>query len=172
MTCEDVTQDGNHGMGAEDSAPSVMKAGCGYPGRLDKKTNSARKIIRMILLIMLRSPKLPEFVTAIRRLPASTQQTVGTLMQEMLAIDAQSTLDGDEKQSNSSYGANGDGQEGPVAPASEYRLEILQLEEKYALVRSDLERERRSSEIREEELQAVSQDVSRLKETNVSCLCA
>ena len=72
----------------------------------------------MILLIMLRSPKLPELVTVIRRLPPSTQQIVGTLMQEMLTLDAQALSDGEEKRPTLGYDANSDGMEGSVSPSS------------------------------------------------------
>lgn len=130
----------------------------------------SQKFIRIALLAMLDSPRLPELVAKIQQLPEPTQQVVGALMQEMVDWDPDDTPTEESGNSHPEEDSNTDG----IAPQSlrpnnvDRRAEILQLEERYAEVKAGLERSNRDNEILETELQAINESFLRLQETNVS----
>ena len=152
-------------MAAETSGPYVMKVGTSPGQRTTTLVDSTEKFIRMILLIMIYSPRLPGLVAIIQNLPEATQHVVGVVMRE---VAPKSVQEEGEMQSGSGYGTGEDSLRGAFPPSPDPRLEILLLEEKYAQIRSELDSVRRESDLKEIELQAVSQDLARSQETNVS----
>ena len=153
-------------MAADNSSPYVAKAGCGSPWVLTSKTNSTTKFIRMLLLVMLDSPKLAELVATIQSLPEPTQQVVGRLMQEMVDWDPNWGADIDEEaHKDTQYDG---GLERPLPSTPDSRTEVLQLEEQYAKIMAQLERRNVEYADLEIELQAVSDSLSRSQETSVS----
>ena len=118
----------------------------------------------MILLIILSSQRLHELVATIQTLPEGTQQAVGALMQEVApevtqndAVDEHWRVDKDEQDSNK------------ISSSSDpdWKAEVLQLEEQYAKVTSQLERQNQAFGKLEAEHQAVFENLEILQEANV-----
>lgn len=122
----------------------------------------------MILLVMLDSPKLGELVKTIQDLPESTQGIVGTLMQEMMTWDSEST-DGmaDDGYESSMPAGNGTS---PTASTSDpgRTTQVLELEEHYARIMTQLEHRNRDYELLDAEMLAISDSLARSQKTNVS----
>ena len=122
----------------------------------------------MILLVMLDSPKLGELVKTVQDLPESTQDVVGTLMQEMMTWDSEST-DGmaDDGYESSMPAGNG---VSPTASSSdpERKTQVLELEEHYARIMTQLEHRNRDYELLDAEMLAISDSLARSQKTNVS----
>ena len=117
---------------------------------------------------MLDSPKLPELVSTVQNLPELPQTVVGNLMQEMMTWDSEST-DGmaDDGYESSRPAGNGTS---PMASSSdpERKTQVLELEEHYARIMTQLEHRNRDYELLDAEMLAISDSLARSQETNVS----
>lgn len=107
-----------------------------------RSRGTERQFLRLILLVMLDSPKLPVLVERIQGLSPNTQQVVGVLMQEMVDWEE------DDKD-------------------RDLRAEVYQLEERYATVMAQLERRNREFRDVELQLQRVNKTLDRTKHANV-----
>ena len=153
-------------MAAYDSSPQVAKVCSSLFGTLFATINTWSKFIRMILLVMIDSPRLSELVATIQALPEPTQQIVGTLMHEMVDWDPESNTELDE---GIHIGATHESSpKGTFSPSPGPRTDILQLEEQYAKIMSQLERRNMEYADLETEFEALSNSLARSQETNVS----
>lgn len=121
----------------------------------------------MLLLVMLDSPKLGELVKTIQDLPASTQDVVGTLMQEMMTWDSEST-DGMADDGYESSMPAGNGTSPKASSDPERKTQVLELEEHYARIMTQLEHRNRDYELLDAEMLAISDSLARSQKTNVS----
>lgn len=131
------------------------------------RTDFTEKFLRMILLVMLDSPKLGELVKTIQHLPESTQTVVGTLMQEMMTWDSE-PADGMPDDGYESSMTAGNGTSPTASSNPERKTQVLELEEHYARIMTQLEHRNRDYELLDAEMLAISDSLARSQETNVS----
>ncbi|KAL9098683.1 MAG: hypothetical protein Q9163_005697 [Psora crenata] len=160
------TQDDLQRMAADHPSPYIAKAGYGPQCIVTMRAHITSKFLRMILLVILDSPRLTELVAAIQALPEPTQQVVGTIMQEMVDWDHGPSLEIDEEALHHTH--YGSSPEGRISLNPDPRAEVLQLEEQYAKIMSQFEKRNMEYADLETEFQAVSDSLSRAQETNVS----
>lgn len=111
---------------------------------------------------MLESPAMTDQIQKIMTLPPATQEIVGSLMQEVadLGSDLDNT-DGEQEDSNGDSGVLG------TSPPLDSRIDqILQLEQQYAKIMSQLERRNQEFKDIEAELETVSKSLERAQENN------
>ena len=168
---KDFTEDDFQQLARTGARPLATKACPDVLQGLSRRTrtNTTTKFLRMILLVMLDSPKLGDLVKTIQSLPESTQTIVGTLMQEMMTWDPESSSEmGDGGFESSETAENGVTLN--MSSNSDRKTEVLELEEHYAKIMSQLEHRNRDYELLDTEMQAISESLARSQETNVGLL--
>ena len=153
-------------MAAEESAPYLVKA-CSVESVQSRiRANGTKKFIRMILLVLLASPKLPILLERMQELPEPPAQAIGTLLQEVYGWNLP---DSDDVAGGpaSTYPEHNEMAGDTRSPGFDPRAEVFQLEEQYAKIMAQLERRNRDYDSLESEHQALGGSFARLQETNV-----
>ena len=132
---------------------------------LARSTDLASQLVRMVMLVMVRSPNIETFLGKIQDLPGHSPQILGDSIRKMLnwtSLDSQ-----DDTELTISTPSTHIDQLKDASPVPDPRREIFVLEEQVAKTVAQLERRNREFESLDGEHQILSESVARLQETNV-----
>ena len=162
-------------MAMNESSSSIAKARSGVSPTPAFMANCTLQFLKVVSLVMIKAPN-PAVFEKLQALPVPTQVAVATLMEEMSPglissehLDSSSSADGQESQGT--FDVDSDRAHSISGPDSLSRPKmdrILEVEEQYAILKSQLERKDNECQDLMAERDEISDSFVRMEESYVS----